>query len=151
MAQTTTAISSNQSVIKVDNASGSLTDISGTTTTVTIEPDREAKETFTFGDENAITTVGKTTTTIAVEIVYSSTTTEGSYLIESWFYGTAAVSKGSRSIQIDIPDSNTGSRRFTGEVKLSKPPTIELDASKAEPLILQAEFMGDGPITFALI
>lgn len=152
MAQTTTAVSSNQSVIQLDvTAGGSLTDISGTTTTVSIEPDRESKETYTFGSEAALTTVGKTTTKIAIEIVYSSTTAEAAYILEAWFYGTAAVSKGSRTIQIDIPDSSAGSRRFSGEVKLSKPPTLELDSSKADPLILTAEFMNDGPISWAII
>lgn len=152
MAQTTTAISSNQSVISLDvTAGGTLTDISGTTTTVSIEPDRESKETFTFGSESALTTVGKTSTKISVEIVYSSATAEGAYILEAWFYGTAAVSKGSRTIQIDIPDSSTGSRRFSGEVKLSKPPTVELDSSKAEPLILSAEFMNDGAISWTII
>lgn len=152
MAQTTTAISSNQSVIQLDvTSAGTLVDISGTTTKVSIEPDREAKETFTFGDENALTTVGKVSTKIAVEIVYSSTTAEGSYILERWFYDTPAISKGARTIQIDIPDSSTGSRRFSGEVKLSKPPAVELDSSKAEPLILKAEFMNSGAISWTII
>lgn len=152
MAQTTTQINSNQSVLKIDATSGgTLTDISGSSTKVSIEPDREAKETFTFEGESAISTVGKATTKIAVEIVYSSATAEGAYILESWFYGTAAVSKGARSIQIDIPDSSTGSRRYSGEVKLSKPPSLELDAGKAEPLVLKAEFLNDGAISWTII
>lgn len=152
MAQTVTPISSNQSVLKIDvTAGGTLTDISGSSTKVSIEPDRETKETYTFEGESGIPTQGKTKTTIAVEIVYSSATAEGSYILEAWFYGAAAVSKGSRTIQIDIPDSATGSRRYSGEVKLSKPPSIELDASKAEPLILKAEFMNDGQISWTII
>lgn len=152
MAQTTTPISSNQSVIQLDvTSAGTLVDISGTTTKVSIEPDRESKETFTFGSESALTTVGKTSTKISVEIVYSSTTAEGGYILEAWFYGTQAVSKGSRTIQIDIPDSSTGSRRYSGEVKLSKPPALEMDSSKAEPLIMKAEFMNDGAISWTII
>lgn len=151
MAQTTTQISSNSWVIKIDNASGSLTDISGVDTKATIEPDRESKETFTAEGENAIVTVGKSTVKIAIEIVYSSATAEGKQLLNLWYYGTSAVSKASRTIQLDVPDSATGSDRYTGEVKLSKPPSFELDASKAEPLILKAEFMNDGLITWSTI
>lgn len=151
MAQTTTQIPSNSWVIKLDNASGTLTDISGVDTKASIEPDRESKETFTAEGENGIVTVGKGTVKIAVEIVYSSATAEGSYLVESWYYGSAAVSKGSRSIQMDIPDSSAGSRRYSGEVKISKPPAIELDASKAEPLILKCEFMNDGLFSWTII
>lgn len=150
MAATTTAISSNQSVISLD-APTTLVDISGTTTTVTIEPDRESKETFVFGDEFAIVTVGKSTVKISLEIVYSSTTAEGSYVLEAWYYGGSTTSRAARTVQIDIPNSLTGSRRFSGEVKLSKPPTVELDASKSEPLIVKAELMNDGAWSWTII
>lgn len=150
MAATTTAISSNQSVINLDGPT-TLVDISGTATKFTIEPDRESKETFVFGDEFAIVTVGKSTVKISLEIVYSSATAEGSYILEAWYYGTSATSRGSRTIQIDSPNSSSGSRRFSGEVKLSKPPTVELDASKAEPLIVKAELMNDGAWSWTII
>ena len=148
---TSTQISSNQSVVQVDNASGTLTDISGVATKVTIEPEREAKETYVFDNENAIVTVGKSKVKITVEIVYSSATAEGKALLNAWYYGTATVSKASRTIQIDVPDSSSGSDRYTGEVKLSKPPNFELDASKADPLILKAEFMNDGTWSYTTI
>lgn len=152
MAQTTTPISSNQSVIQLDvTSAGTLTDISGSSTKVNIKPEREAKETYTFGDEQSISTVGKGKTTISIEIVYSSATAEAAYILEAWYYGTAAVSKGARTIQIDIPDSSTGSRRYSGEVKLSSPPELDLDSSKADPLILKAEFMNSGAISWTII
>src|SRR3990172_578385 len=105
MAATATAISSNQSVIKLD-APTTLVDISGTTTKVSIEPSRDAKETFVFGDENSIVTVGRSTVKISLEIVYSSTTTEGSYALEAWYYGGSTASRASRTVQNDIPDSS---------------------------------------------
>lgn len=151
MAQTTTQISSNQSVINLDDASGSLVDISGTTTKIQIEPERDSKETYTFGSEAALVTVGKSKHKITCEIVYSSATAESKALLNAWYYGTAAVSRASRTIRIDIPDSSSGSDRYTGEVKLSKPPSMELDASKAEPLILKVEFMNDGVISYTTI
>lgn len=150
MATTATAISSSLSVIKIDGPT-TLVDISGSTTKVNIEPARDAKETPTFGDEFAIVTVGKSSVKISVEIVYSSTTTEASYVLEAWYYGGSTTSRASRTIQIDVPDSTTGSRRFSGEVKLSSPPKIELDASKPDPLILTAEFMNDGAWSWTII
>lgn len=150
MAATATAISSNQAVVKLD-APTTLADISGSTTKVSITPERDSKETFVFGDENSIVTVGRSKVTIAVESVYSSTTTEASYVIEAWYYGGSTTSRASRTVQIDIPDSTTGSRRFSGEVKLSKPPEMEHDASKPEPLILKYELMNDGAWSWTII
>lgn len=151
MAQTTTQISSNQSILNLDNASGSLVDISGTTTKIQIEPERDSKETYTIDSETAIVTVGKSKFKITCEIIYSSATAEAKTLLNSWYYGAAAVSRASRTIRIDIPDSASGSDRYTGEVKLSKPPSMEIDASKAEPLIMKIEFMNDGPISWTTI
>lgn len=148
---TSTQISSNQSVIKVDNASGTLVDISGVTTKVSISPERDAKETYVFDSENAIVTVGKSKVTVAIEIVYSSSTAEGKQLLNSWYYGSTTVTKASRTLEIYIPDTATGSDKYTGEVKLSAPPNIELDASEAAPLILKAEFMNDGAWTWTTV
>lgn len=150
MAATATAISSNESVIKLD-APTTLTDISGSTTKVTIEPSRDSKELYVFGDENAIVTVGRSTVKISVESVYSSATTEAAYVVEAWYYGGSTTSRASRTVQIDVPNSSTGSRRFSGEVKLSSPPTIELDASKPDPLIVKYELMNDGAWSWTII
>jgi hypothetical protein len=150
MAETATAISSNQSVVSLD-APTTLTDISGSTTKVTIEPSRDSKTTNTFGGDDGIVTVGKSSTKISLEIVYSSTTTEAGYVLEGWYYGGSTTSRASRTIQIDIPNSSSGSRRYSGEVKLSKPPVIELDASKPDPLIVKAELMNDGAWSWTII
>jgi hypothetical protein len=148
---TSTQISGNSWVIKLDNASGTLTDISGVDTKATIDPSRDSKETYVADNENAIVTVGKSKVKIAIEIVYSSATAEGATLINAWYYGTRAVSIASRSIELYIPDTSSGSQKYSGEVKLSKPPSFELDASKAEPLILKAEFQNDGTFSFTTV
>lgn len=141
---TSTQIASNASVIQLDNASGALVNISGVTTKVSIKPERDAKETYVFDNENAITTVGKSKVTISAEIVYSSSTAEAKQLLNLWYYGSSTVSRASRTIEVYIPDTASGSDKYYGEVKLSAPPSVELDASEAAPLILSVEFMNDG-------
>lgn len=141
---TSTQIASNASVIQLDNASGTLVNISGVSTKVSIKPERDAKETYVFDNENAITTVGKSKVTVSAEIVYSSATAEAKQLLNLWYYGSSTVTKASRTIEVYIPDTASGSDKYYGEVKLSAPPNFELDASKAEPLILKVEFMNDG-------
>lgn len=152
MAATTTQINSDRCVVNLDNASATYTDISGTVSKISIEPSRDSKETWVVGDDDAIVTVGKSTHKFTFESVYSSSTAEEKALLLAWFYSsTDSVTRGSRSLRVDIPDSSSGSDRWSCEVKLAKPPQIEIDASKPEPLILKYELSSDGPVSYTVI
>lgn len=152
MAATTTQINSDRCVVNLDNASATYADISGVVTEISIEPKRDAKETFVVGDSNSIVTVGKTTHTFKVKSVYSSATAEAKNLLMLWFYSaTDSVSRGARSLRLDIPDSSSGSDRWSCEVRLSGAPKITIDGSKPEPLIIEYELMNDGAVSYTVI
>lgn len=152
MTVTTTQINSDRCVVNLDNASATYTDISGTVTKISIEPSRDSKETYVVGDDDAIVTVGKSTHKFTLESIFSSATAEEKALLMAWFYSaTDSVKRGSRSLRVDIPDSSSGSDRWSCEVKLAKPPQIEIDASKPEPLILKYELASDGPVSWTVI
>lgn len=148
---TSTQLPGNSWVVKIDNASGSLVDISGVDTSCKIEPSRDAKETYVADSENAITTVGKSTVKISLKLVYSSATAEAKQLFNLWYYGASSVTKASRTLELYFPDASSGSDKYTGEVKLSKPPAFELDASKPEPLIIEVELMNDGAWSWSTV
>lgn len=148
---TSTQLPGNAWVVKIDDASGTLVDISGVDTKCQIEPSRDAKETYVADSENAIVTVGKSKVKISLELVYSTATAEAKQLFNLWYYGSSAVTKASRSLELYFPDASSGSDKYYGEVKLAKPPAFELDASKAEPLIIKVELANDGAWTWTQI
>lgn len=135
----------------LDNASGTLVNISGVDTKCSIDPSRDSKSTYVADSENAITTVGKSEVKIALELVYSSSTAEAKQLLNLWYYGSSTVTKASRSVELYFPDTASGSDKYYGEVKLAKPPSFELDASKPEPLIIKVELMNDGAWTWTTV
>jgi len=148
MAQTTTHINSKDCIPYVDNASGTITDISGSSSTVSITVETETGEANTFTGSFPLSFVGKNKMTVDLTLVYTTATGEAMDILKQWKFGSSYDS--ARSIQIDIPDSTSGSDRYSGEVKLANL-SINADASTVGAMEVTAQFVNDGTISWTAI
>lgn len=146
MATTTTANVAKNTVLKIDNAGGTLTDISGTSNSVSFDFTNTTEKASVFGDSNPLVFEGPKDDKISAKGLFSTTSTEAYFLLDAW-----SASGGARSIQVDTPNSSAGSKRYTAEVYLQNLKLGELDASSAKPIMWSAEFVPSGGITRATI
>lgn len=147
MAQTTTAISAIDAVVKIDNAAGTLTDISGSSNKVDINLSNGVGEFRNFTSQwKGRLVVGKDAD-ISLDVVYTTTADEALDLLRDLFFGGTDTP---RSIQIDVPDSSNGSDRYTAEVVLEDL-SIPLDAGADEVVMCSATLKPNGAVSHATI
>ena len=127
---TTTAARQYQCVLNIDDVSATLADVSGSTTTVAFAAERDQAFVWVLDGKISVSD-SNSAETVEVEVVWSTTSTDARALIEEWHLNTASTA---RTVQIDIPDSSTGSRRYTGEYTLG-PYSWAVDASGRSDLI----------------
>lgn len=147
MPQTTDAIVATNTVVKLDNAAGVLTDISGDSNKVELGPKNGVAETRVFGNQWMLRGVVGKDVDISLDCIYTTNAAEGAQLLDGWFYGGTDTA---RTIQIDIPDGDPGSFRYTGEVILSDY-TETLDATADEWVMVSAKLLPSGAFTKATI
>lgn len=116
MAPTTTPIVATNCVIKLDNASGTLVDISGQTNSVELKPDNAVAEYRVFGTiwKQRKAGVGKDCP-VTIKVVMSTTAAEALGLLNGWFFGGV---DNARTLEFYAPDGNTGSGLWRGEYVL---------------------------------
>ena len=147
MAQTTTAINACDVVVSLDNVSGTLTDISGSSNEVSMDLGQNIGEIATFdGDWMLKASCGKTVS-VSLNVVYTTTADEGLDILRDWFFAT---SPGSRTVQIDVPDSTAGSDRYSGEFVIESL-NIPLTAGEASPVLVSATLSNDGAFAHSTI
>jgi hypothetical protein len=124
-----------------------LTDISGEAASATLAFGVESGTYNTFGNSWSGVSVGPRSVQIDLTIVFTTTADEGYDLITDWYHGTAW--NAARSIQIDAPDSTAGSFRYSGEVKLTGAPNVQLDAASGDAVVMTCQLSGHGTMTKA--
>lgn len=147
MTQTTTAIVATNVVVSLDNAAGVLTDISGSSNKVELGPKNGVAETRVFGSQWMLRGVVGKDVDVSLDCVYTTAAAEGAQLLEGWFYGGVDTA---RSLQIDVPDSDPGSFRYTGEFVLSDY-SSSYDATADEWVMVSAKLLPTGAVTKATI
>lgn len=111
MAKTTTHQSKLACVLSVDDASGSLASLYGSSTSVSLSGEAQNATARVF--EGKIKVAGDSDETVEIEGLWTTATGEARDLMETWYYGGTRDTP--RTVQIDIPDSSSGSRRYTAE------------------------------------
>lgn len=149
MAQTTSYANACDVVLKADNASGILTDISGSSNTASLSLQRTLGELVTFEGEWSIATSCKISGTIALGAVYSTSLTEARELIEEWMWRDGNGSP-VRTVQINIPDDSIGSIAYEGEATIESY-ELPVDASSADPIAITAQLRTSGTWTRSVI
>lgn len=146
MAATTTAISASDAVISLDNAGGTLTDISGSSNSLTLTLNKALGDFNVFGLDWGKSQEGKRRATVSMQIVYTTTASEAIDLLNAWYFSGSGV----RTLRVDVPDSNTGSDRYEMEVLLE---SLEwtADSSADGPSMVSVSLRADGEVTLTTI
>lgn len=145
MAQTTTHANACDVALYVDDVSGTPVNISGSTNQVSMELTRTLGSLVTFEGNWDIVTACKRSGTLTVGAVYSTSATEARELLEGWFFGDTGGAD-SRTIRIDVPNSNVGSRRYTAECVIESM-SLPIDASTADPIAMTFQLRTNGTVT----
>lgn len=147
MAQTTDAINACDVIVQLDNISGVLTDFSGTSNNVEISFDREIGEFRSFASKwKGRIPCGKDAS-IKLRIIASKNANELSRNFLDWWENQPSVRK---TLRVDMPDSSSGSDRFTGEVVLKSLPIVMAD-DDPNPIMIDAELLPDGALNWSII
>jgi len=143
MAQTTTDVNACDVAIWIDNAAGTLTDVSGSTNQCSLTFTHETGITRTFGSRWPRRKGCMKDTKIKLNIVYSEASGEMMDCWKNWFFTNPVAA---RTVKIYIPDKNVGSDVYSGEFIIDGDTEIPLEAGTAEPIVVttQLSITGEG-------
>ena len=127
MAQTTTHVNACDASVWLDNAGGTLTDISGSSNSLTLSGSIEVGELRTFQAKWPVRTECGKDMEINMVLIYSTAADEAFDILKNWFY---AATPGARSFAAYIPTKNVGSDHYSGEVRLSN---FDFTAAPTDP------------------
>lgn len=147
MPQTNTAINFCDAVIEVDNDGGVLTDISGSSNSVTLSPDVLVGEAGTFGDKWAVRLTCGLDLPITIVVLYTTAANEGWDILKEWFFTYFGAA---RSVRIRTPDATAGSDSIAGEFILDDMSWTG-EARQGDPVLITANLLPSGEITLAAI
>lgn len=114
-------------IVSLDNAVGSLTDISSYVSTVTIDMSASIGVFYTFGIPSANKAEGKRDFKAALGVRPAEDSAGASRILNAW--SVASGSMGTRSLRVDTPDASSGSCRIDAECYLSAWQLVNQDAS----------------------
>lgn len=147
MPQTTTHENAIDCKVFLDNALGTPVDISGSSNKVEMELENMVGELTTFGSKWKVRKVAGKDGTVDLDVVFSTAADEGFDIIDDWFHGG---NDGPRTLRLDVPNSNVGSRRYTGEFVLESY-NIPADSEEADPMKVSVSLKPTGAITRTMI
>lgn len=140
------------SVVKLDNTSGTLADISAQVKTAVVTATITSAEYRTFGGGGwPYQTSGKLPRGMTVNLtgVRTDGSDELADIIDDWFNGTAVAQK---TIELYDPDTATGSRKITGEVMLKNPGDwMNKDASSGNEQTFSVQLAFHGQPTVSVV
>ncbi|MDZ4768355.1 MAG: hypothetical protein SGJ24_04440 [Chloroflexota bacterium] len=145
MPSTSTAINACNVKVQIDNAAGTLVDVSGSANRVNLEFSQELGSYRVFGNKWMKRLACAKDATLQLDVVYSTQANEGLDLLRDWFF-SAASSGTPRTIRMMLPDDVVGGDDYQGEFIISSL-SIPMDASEAGPITVSAELMPDGEVT----
>ncbi|HML23519.1 MAG TPA: phage tail tube protein [Aggregatilinea sp.] len=147
MAQTQTAISAVDCIIQLDNASGVLTDISGSSNKVSLSFENGVWEFRPFGNVWKARGVTGKDADASLDAAYTTADGEALALLRDWFFGG---DDSPRTLQVNIPDNTPGSDRYQGEFVLETFP-LDLDAGADDVVMVSCTLKPNGEVTHEVI
>lgn len=137
-----------QGKMYLDNAGGTLTDISANETSFTLNV---TNATATYGVLNTVwqkAVDGIRSWSVDCELIME-TGTNGYSLLRDWIMAT---SPGARTVRLDQPDSLSGSQRYEGEVRIQNANSlVNANAMGSDPVKVTFTLVGDGTLTASTI
>lgn len=144
MAQTTTHINACDAGIWLDNASGTQTDIGGSSNACSITLSQNIGELPTFGTDWPRRKACGRDAKVELVVIYSTAADEGKDLLVDWFFG--GNHKNARTLTIYLPDKNVGSDVYQGEFILEGF-KIPIQAGDGKPIAVTANLSVDGELS----
>lgn len=148
MAQTTTHINACDVRIYIDDATGSLVDVSGSTSEASFSLTRTLGSLMTFECEWDIVTSCKISGTISLTAVYSTAQNEARAILEEWMFNDGGGDR-SRTLNLEVPYT-VGGVLYGGEAVLESL-EIPLTASSADPIAVSSQLRTNGEWTRSTI
>lgn len=142
MTTTTTATNACSAVVSIDNGAGVLTNVSGSGTSATMTLKTELGDYKVFGDRWRYRLACAQDTEISLDVVYTTTADEGFDILRDWWFDPTAHAV-ARTVRIDMPDSETGSDRYTAEMMLEQL-SWDMPAGEPGPVIVTAALKPNG-------
>lgn len=143
------AIASGRGVFSIDNASGVLTDVTNGVESATINVTKNVGGYHTLGDAWQLTIEGGKMWTASLSIINETGTGNASEILSAW---AVAANGSTRTMQFDMPDSTTGSIRYSGETRMPSNNGIQTGTGgSGDPAKSTVELMGHGALTRAVI
>lgn len=139
MPQTDSAQNALDCVINLEDAGGTLRNISGSTSTISQDLAHTLGEFFTGMSKYPGRIDGRRDATFSLEVVYSQGSDEGFMILRDWWF---ADPPGARDIEIYIPDTSAGSDLYYGRIRIGNL-TIPSDYSESDPIPVTAELAVD--------
>lgn len=146
MPQTTTQINACDVSIWLDDATGTLKDVSGSTNKCSLTLTLESGMTRTFGSRWPTRQNCARDAKISLSIVYSEATGEAMDIWKNWYFASAP---GPRTVKIYVPDKNVGSDVYYGEFVIDGDAEIPLEAGTSEPIVVNVNLAVTGALTWA--
>lgn len=143
MAQTTTAVNACDASVWLDDATGELRDISGSSNNVEINFDHDVEAFVTYQAKWPRRLECGKDASFTLHVIYTEAANEGYDILKNWFFATAP---GARSLHIYIPDKNVGSDHFSCEARLDSL-AFSADRSTAAPIMVTAVLLPDGEVS----
>ena len=132
--------------IRLDNASGTLTDISGSSNAVTLTLSQNVGESRVFGSRWPAREVCGKDAKVALTVLYTTASDEGYDILANWFNETDPQP---RTLYLYFPNKNVGSDVYYGEFVLESYET-PATAGEAAPIMVSASLLIDGAITYTV-
>lgn len=143
MAQTSTGITACNASFWLDNASGTLTDISGSTNKVSLNFSIETGSKYTMGSAWPKRFQCGKDATISAEAIYTTAASEAWATLKAWYFATTP---GARSVKIYLPDKNVGSDVFSFEARIESM-SFDAEAGSGDPVMVSFTLLPDGEVT----
>lgn len=143
MSQTTTQISACDVSVWLDNASGTLTDISGSSNSVNLNFDKEIGMLRTFQSRWPVRQECGKDAQFELIVVYSTAADEGSDILKDWFFES---DPGVRTLKVYVPDKNVGADVYSAEVRMENL-NFPLSSGNADPVQVTARLLPTGAVS----
>ena len=147
MATSTTSINACDASIWLDSAAGTATDISGSTNSIDMNFDHQLGEHRVFQDKWPVRLECGKDAAYTLNVSYDSTATTAFGLLRDWFF---AAAPGARTVNVYIPDKNTGSDYYTAEMHIENL-TWTADPSDPKAIAVTAALKPSGAVTLSTV
>lgn len=146
MTTTSSAFTACDAVLRLDNASNVLQDISGSSSSVDVNFDNKIGEFRVFGDEYVQRMQCGKDSSITIKGIATTAANEIRDLIEDWYFNGS----GARTFQLNMPGESVGDHRYQVECLL-KTFSFSADSSAAEPVMYSIELAPVGQVARTIL